>query len=294
MFIGFSLALAAASVDPALATQLLTLRDQDQRVATIAYRLATRNVSGCKKRRAWSGFVIHEPGQYAPGVRKTAIAVFAFGEHPAVLAVVEGSPAARAGLKQDDQIIAINGKPVASSNGGKAKYTGVAIVKEMLASATEQGAITLQTSRGQRVIGSDPGCISDVEIVPGRKLNAHADGEIAQLSSAVVNETANDDELAFVIAHELAHNILEHPQQLATGKRTIARVRETEIEADRMALSLMKQAGYDPGAAARFWARFGAKTGFGIFSTGTHMRTKERVAFLQRLATNLAGSSGSK
>jgi beta-barrel assembly-enhancing protease len=150
----------------------------------------------------------------------------------------------------------------------------------------------LQTSQGKRQITAISGCQSDVEIVPGRRLNAHADGEIVQLSSAVVDEARNDDELSFLIAHELAHNILEHPQKLERGKRSTGRIRETEIEADRMALSLMKRAGFDHHAAARFWARFGAKTGYGIFSDGTHMRTKPRVAFLEQVAASLDRGGG--
>lgn len=294
MIMSLGLALAAASANPSVAEQLRALQAQDQRVANIAYQLATRNAASCKKRRAWSGFVIHEPGQYAPNARVAAETVFGFSGHPAVLALVPGSPAALAGLKQDDLILAINGITLTAANAGKASYSNVASIKERLASEIEKGAITILTSNGPRTIGSEPGCISDVEIVPGRKLNAHADGEIAQLSSAVVNEAADDDELAFVIAHELAHNILEHPQQLSKGKRGAGRILQTEVEADRMALSLMKRAGFDPTAAARFWARFGAKTGHGIFSDGTHMRTKQRVAFLQQVAASLTGGSGSQ
>ncbi|MEY2927753.1 MAG: hypothetical protein RL367_2230, partial [Pseudomonadota bacterium] len=208
-----------------------------------------------------------------------------------VLAVVAGSPAAKAGLRQDDQVIAINQKTVAASMTIKADYGRMAMIKDQLATAMASGAITLRTNHGERRIAALPGCQSDVEIVPGRKLNAHADGEIVQLTNAVVAEARDDDELSFVIAHELAHNILEHPQKLTKGHRSTARIRETEVEADQMAVALMKRAGYDPHAAARFWARFGAKTGLGIFSDGTHMRTRERVAFLEQVATALDGFS---
>ncbi len=282
-----ALLLGATFADPGLTGALRTLQGQDQRVASIAFRLATRNVALCKRQKPWPGFLLHEPGQYASATRHAAESVFGFGGYPAVLAVVPGSPAAKAGLRTDDQVLAINQKAVAASTSKKADYGRMAQIKEQLAGALADGAITVRTNHGERRIAALPGCQSDVEIVPGRKLNAHADGEIVQLSNAVVAEAMNDDELAFVIAHELAHNILEHPQKLTKGKHSTARIRETEIEADRMAVSLMKRAGYDHHAAARFWARFGAKTGQGIFSDGTHMRTAERVAFLERVATLL-------
>jgi hypothetical protein len=279
--------LSALTADPGVATALRSLQAQDQRVASIAFVLATRNVGVCARRKPWPGFLLHEPGQYAPAAREAAERVFGFSGHPTVLAVVPESPAAKAGLKRDDRIISINDKPVAASNTRRADYDRLAEIKEQLASALARGSVTLLTNQGKRQIAAINGCQSDVEIVPGRKLNAHADGEIVQLSSAVVDEARDDDELAFVIAHELAHNIMEHPQKLERGKRSTARIRETEVEADRMALSLMKRAGFDYHAAARFWTRFGAKTGFGIFSDGTHMRTRQRVAFLEQVATSL-------
>lgn len=287
------LALAAASPDPAAVAQLRALQEQDQRVATIAFRLATSNASICKKRRGWSGFVIHEPGQYAPAVRQAAEAAFGFEGRPTVLAVVANSPAARAGLKPDERITAINGKPVTASSSSKASYDGITAIKDLLAAETDKGAIQLETVAGVRIISAQQGCYSDVEIVPGRKLNADADGEMAQISSAIIGEAQDDDELAFVIAHEIAHNILEHPQQLAIGRRSASRVRATEIEADRMAVSLMKRAGFDPTAAARFWAHFGAKTSYGIFSDGTHLRTKKRVALLKGAAASLENEPSS-
>ena len=50
----------------------------------------------------------------------------------------------------------------------------------------------------------------------------------------------------------------------------------------------LKAAGYDPMAAARFWTRFGKKTGAGIFSDGTHLRTRDRVRLLTDEAAKLA------
>jgi hypothetical protein len=49
----------------------------------------------------------------------------------------------------------------------------------------------------------------------------------------------------------------------------------------------MKGAGFDPHAPARFWARFGKKTGAGIFSDGTHLRTKARVKLLEAEANRI-------
>jgi predicted Zn-dependent protease len=67
-------------------------------------------------------------------------------------------------------------------------------------------------------------------------------------------------------------------QQLGRNARlTLA----TEIEADRLSIWLMANAGYDPQGAIRFWTRYGKQRGKGIFSAPTHYRWTKRVALFQ-------------
>ncbi len=55
----------------------------------------------------------------------------------------------------------------------------------------------------------------------------------------------------------------------------------TEIEADRLSVWLMANAGYDSKAALTFWQRYGRQYGQGIFTEGTHLRWQKRVAVMQ-------------
>ena len=76
----------------------------------------------------------------------------------------------------------------------------------------------------------------------------------------------NDDALAFVVAHELSHQILGHPQRRLDLKKTLRKwvpdgeegmldtiyykkMRDMELEADSEAFALLNQAGYDPNKA---------------------------------------------
>lgn len=106
-----------------------------------------------------------------------------------------------------------------------------------------------------------------------------------------------DDELAAVIGHEAAHVLARHPaerasQQLAAqAGMTVAQIvfggengenaqivagvfglgatyglllpysRTHELEADRLGVDLSRQAGFEPGAAVRFWERMTARQG---------------------------------
>ncbi|MDE2340588.1 MAG: peptidase M48, Ste24p, partial [Alphaproteobacteria bacterium] len=72
-----------------------------------------------------------------------------------------------------------------------------------------------------------------------------------------------------------------HHGLLATFTSSAGLIRRTEEEADVEALYLIALAGYDYTKAPAFWKRFGDKTGAGIFSDGTHPRTKARVALAE-------------
>ena len=63
--------------------------------------------------------------------------------------------------------------------------------------------------------------------------------------------------------------------------KSAGRIKQAEIEADRLSVWLMKNAGYDPQAAIRFWTRYGKKHGKGIFSASTHYRWKKRVKLFE-------------
>jgi beta-barrel assembly-enhancing protease len=95
------------------------------------------------------------------------------------------------------------------------------------------------------------GCQFLLQVDPGRKLNAASDGKNIFISSAMVAYTRSDEELALVVAHELAHNIMR-----ARGiepKNTWTK----ELMADRIGLYLMRRAGYDIDEVMDLWRRLG-------------------------------------
>lgn len=276
---------AASPIEAALET----LQRADARVATIGWTLATTNAALCPAGDGQSGIRLHARQLYATESRRAAEVQFGLDDRPAVLVVVPESAAYRAGLRPNDKILAINGRQLPPIEAGREGADRVARLEGDISTTRE---MTLDVDRaGARHsirFASDAGCQSRFELIPSAKLNAKADGETVRITTGVLNDARDDSELAFVIAHELAHNIMGHPALLKAQGRSAGRVRATEIEADKMAIRLMRGAGYDPDAAARFWARFGKKTGYGIFSDGTHLRTKARVELLEQEAAKPA------
>jgi predicted Zn-dependent protease len=138
--------------------------------------------------------------------------------------------------------------------------------------------------------------------------------------SGILPVTQDEAGLAVVLGHEIAHAIAEHgaermsQQMLAEAGGAVLSVllaekpaetraawlaaygagaevgvllpfsREQESEADRLGLSFMAMAGYDPRAAAPFWRRMaGLKGGKGTPEfLSTHPADETRIAALER------------
>ena len=285
---------AAAGATPAAdRAALLALQATDLRVASVAHRLSTANIAICPNQTPQLGFSLHALAQYGGTFRAAAKMTFGLGDDPTILAVVPGSPADIAGLTVGDALIGVGatrlGKPTASV---KQSYDLVREAEIALDNGPKTRPYKITVRRGGAeqaiTINPKPGCASRVVVEPGGKLNAYADGTYVKLTSGVAEYASDDGELAAIIAHEMAHNILAHQARLDANGRSRANILETEIEADTFSVRLLAGAGFDPLVAARFWARFGKKTGTGIFATGTHLRTKARVALLEQEAAKLS------
>lgn len=85
-------------------------------------------------------------------------------------------------------------------------------------------------------------CSSRVELVVSPVYNAYFDpGEAGGIltASTALTRRLDDNGLAFIVAHELAHHIGAHEHDTRTRH-------DLELEADYMAVFLMTRAGYDP------------------------------------------------
>ena len=275
------------------------LQALDVRVSNVAFRIAVSNASRCSNTVPMTGIMLHSLAQYGPAERPIAAQTYGLGTHPGVLAVAKGSPAERSGLKVNDQLVAVDGAVQTVALTAEPSVGAVIAAREALAKALAKGgAARITIRRGAAgplrdiIVTGTKGCASLVEQVPSTKYFAQALDGVVTISSAVVQFTQSDDELAFVIAHEMAHLILMHPARLDKIGRKRANILATEIEADKFAITLMRSAGYDVAAAPAFWSRYGKRTGYGIFSDGTHLRTDARVQLLKdeiaRLSTETA------
>ena len=74
---------------------------------------------------------------------------------------------------------------------------------------------------------------------------ASAGGGVVMISKGVVNALQNEAELAFILAHEMSHQYLNHRPPAIDGFFP-EMDEKIELEADRLAAAAMSVAGYDP------------------------------------------------
>lgn len=298
---------ADQSIESEAVLGLKALQILDQRAHGIGYRLVSANAAFCRETVPHLGILLHDLNQY--GNKDAARRAHGFASNIAINAVALGSPAEVAGLLVGDNLIAIEEKLLENIvvddelfADEKPEYRRIAAIKTMLLDAAADGSAKISIMRdgtGQEIVlTSTQTCASQFQIQVSKKREASADGKIVSISSALAEYVLTDDELAAIAAHELAHNLLKHRDRLNAQNvnrgffgqfgKSAGRIKAIEIEADRLSVWLMANAGYDPQAAIRFWTRYGKQHGKGIFSASTHYRWKKRVKLFEEEIAKMA------
>ena len=295
LLVGLEVA-AHAAPNPPDAAAYRALVEQDLRLASVGYRLASANAPYCDRKERNPGWVIHDVAQYPD--QAVARAAFGFQTPIEIAAVVKDSPADRANAKAGDGFVSVNNATLdwPAMPVGKTGYERITKFKQTLAEKlAENPTLAVKfSSDGADVnlmLAAPLICVSEFQIDTADGLDAGADGQIVRITYSMMRYASDDAELAAVVAHELSHNLLRHREKLNAkgidrglgrlfGKSRKA-ILATEIEADRLSVWLMRNAGYDPNAALTFWGRYGRQYGQGIFTEGTHLRWQKRVALMQ-------------
>lgn len=280
------LAIAAAPpADTPDAAVLRDLRGMDERLATVMYRLVTANAPLCRELQPGTGMVLHARDQYPADAEAAVRAVFGFPAPVAVELVVPGSPAAVAGMGVDSGVTAIGDAPVPAIGEEQSSATRDR-AQAIIAALPPTAPITLATTAGARTIRPVAACRTAWEVMAGRNLLAQSDGRTIQITAASIDRL-DEEQIAVTVSHELAHTILRHRARLeaagvqwgfrAQFGRNARLFRETEDEADVLGAFLLRNAGWDPAAAVRFWEGPGDRMDGGIFRSPTHASARDRA-----------------
>jgi len=308
--LGWCLAwLATAALSPPIAAEgddgqaFEALREADLKLASIGFRLSVAAAALCERLEPGIGVQFHTLAQYTPGGRPQIRAHFRFAGPVAVEGVVPESPAARAGVAADDTLIAINGIPVTGESSDSASTAQLIALHAQLAQLPPAAPIELTLNRSGREVRARvvpvAACYTRYELRIDNAFDARANGELVQVTSKYL-DAVDTELLPAVIAHELSHNILRHRARLSDAGgdfgfasgfgRNVGLFRQTELEADILAVHLLARAGYQPGLAARFWREAGPKLLGGKLRSRSHPSLRDRIAIATAEAARFNGT----
>jgi predicted Zn-dependent protease len=226
-----------------------------------------------------------------------------FGQKSTIRDILPGFPADSVGLKKGDAIMLVNEKLISGMRPEEVREAFSN--KSLRLTVQRQGDTALKEVSMYGV----PAANYKIRLSLNDTINAYADGENVTVHNGLIRFVENDDELAYVIAHEVAHNMLKHIQKKSgnillgsildlliagafgvntqgtfgqmTGKMYS---QEFEAEADYAGVYLAALAGYDVSKGANFERKIAIEHPGNIEKSyaATHPSTPERFLAIER------------
>lgn len=256
----------------------------------VDWRIRRGIASVCPRTRTGSGALLESLTSYPASERELVESATGVGFLPQVIAVAEDSPADVAGLRVGDVLLAVEGTTFELANApDDAAKPAIAQVQAILdGQGQDRDAhltilrdgheATMSLSRHQICGGN-----SYVEISDSK--DAYSDRVNVAITTGLLAFLLSEDELAFVLSHELAHTIY-----LDSDRNGLSRKRK-ERRADLFAAFAMRCSGYDVGAAPTFLRRLGNTDWLGSLITLSHPSFGKRAKAISEFADELSCDS---
>lgn len=291
--------------------------EDKERLQRVAFPLlvAAAAAVGKIKVHATLGIVYDNKYTFPHDFQDTAVKILDMGEPLRITQVIPDSPAARAGLEVGDVLGALDGTPVAV---GKDAFEDTVKLFDDKLEAGRPIILTVYRDRQKKDINITPVEAFDcpVRLERNDRINAYADGKVAGIYTGMLRFARDDDELALIISHELAHNTEGHiPAQsanialgtladiaafYAAGVNTQGFFRQLgaraysqdfEAEADYVGLYIMSRSAMNIDDAAHFWRRMAVIHPGRIQRNymNTHPATPERFVAIEKTIGEIHG-----
>lgn len=215
--------------------------------------------------------------------------------------------AASAGLALGDRIVEVNARSV---EGDEAERV-MGLVRRLTAAKIQPLQLAVQRGGDRQIVtmSAIPACQFTLQLIESERINGVSNGRQVAVTTGAMRFFIWDDELGWVVAHEIAHNILNHVEnaKLRTMLNTFLGAslgpsspsmnapepRSLEAQADYVGSYFMAKAGYDLDAIRRVWNRMrqieSHQTAWGREMVQTHPTTAERLAAFEETLKEIEG-----
>ncbi len=258
---------------PAKLKQTVEMQDRLDRVGG---KLLINNADLCRKQlRNLLGFSVANKYSYSPAMADLAAETYGLGDRLQIMNVIEGSGAQQAGLRRGDVLLNIDNKP--APKGAHAERDTVEILSSLVAKNKSVRLTVLRNkARKNVVVPLTPACGFRIELGDTGNVNAYSDGSRILLTKGMLLAAKSDENLAYVISKEMAHNVLGHAKTLQNTRNATALIdnliqagprtpvsttglkpvpKKMDIDADTLSLAMALRGGYRIDDAPRFWRR---------------------------------------
>ncbi len=259
---------------PVRDTVLDSLLLRQERVYRIAAPLIIKNAVLCRTQaRPLLGFTAKNQYSYPPELAVAARQSLGLDERLQIMQILDGSGAMRAGLKRGDILQTIQDLNIPT--GPQAEPETARMLSPILKNLSELTITVIRQNQPITVnVPLTLACAFAIDVGNAQQVNAYADGRRILLTRGLLDSFTTDEDVAVVIAREIAHNVLQHAkqlQQMATLSMVIDNLllfkpdqiaanssngikitpEKMDQEADRLALFMLTRAGYDPANFSR-------------------------------------------
>jgi len=298
---------------------LQSLVSMQDRLDRVAAPLLLNNPDLCKgNARNLLGFTAKNKYSYSEELAGATKQAFGLDERLQVVRVLPGGGAARAGVRKGDGLIAIDDNPL--PQGAKAERQAATIIAPLVIGKTNVKLTVLRAGTNVSLsVPLTPACAFSVELGNADNTNAYADGRRIVITRGMMKFAQTDNELAYVVAKEMAHNILDHPSKhrisgtmgeiidnlvlLHPDMSTMGGMagikpytQELDAAADTLSLYLIARAGYSVNGAMPFWSRLAQQYPASVLNgyTAIHPATKHRMSVMDKMLIDLKSKQGAR
>ncbi|RJG07864.1 peptidase M48 [Noviherbaspirillum cavernae] len=295
---------------------LVSLQDRLYRVAA---PLLVSNPDLCRSNaRNLLGFTAKNMYSYTGEYAAAAKTAFGMNDHLKVMGVLAGSGAARAGMRRGDDLISIEDKTMPT--GPNAERQAATILAPLVSGRSNVKLTVMRDGRNvAMVVPLTYACAFGIELGNTDNIIAYGDGHRVLITRGMLNFTRTDDEVAYVMAKEMAHNALSHASRQRMSATVggiidnLIRIRpdmstmggmagvkpmpqELDAAADKLSLYMLARAGYSIDGASAFWQRLAGQYPASVLNgyTALHPATAYRVSVMDKTVAEIKAKQAAR